>query len=488
MRSATVTRLKTKAPTAVNFTDAAVKALPARADRYEMRDTGNRYLRVRVAPTGAKSFRVVIRSRVTGKLEAITVGPVSAWSVKQARDEAARLAVAVTAHKDVATERRAARAVVKATATTTRETVEELLQAYIEGKRLRKRGPDTKQLSPATAGLYARQLRLLLGDAYTQPFRALNPEAVVTLHEARRTKAPHVAANGRRMTVGSPYGADTAVHALAAIAKFHELPSPCINVYKENRISEIVAKPTRLDVDDAPALAAWLRAAVEAHKGAETPITQSHEIMLLAMTTGLRRKTMLELTWGMLTLSGTKPRMDLPAQIMKSKRDAILPIPPKTAEWLRARFKRAPIKDGYVFPQVTDPTKICKPSASWVYHLPFPCGFHDGRKMFGDTLDRFDNVKESQIMYLLHHTASNVTQKHYTPQTVEKTRAASAMAEAAILSKLGNAAIIKEYEARARANFAEWQMQATIHKNKWRKAGGKVATRTPAAKKKTAAK
>ena len=73
----------------MRFTDRAIKALPPRQVRYEITEEGRAGLRIRVSPTGAKSWIFVYRRKA--KLARITMGSYPEMSLAEAHGELARL-------------------------------------------------------------------------------------------------------------------------------------------------------------------------------------------------------------------------------------------------------------------------------------------------------------------------------------------------------------------------------------------------------------
>ncbi len=99
----------------VKFTNAALDALKPAADRYEVLDSEQRGLRIRVTPNGIKTFALLYR-RPDGHLVRYTLGKYGTdLTVKEARDEALRIKGQARQKDaaDPATEKKAKRAAAK---------------------------------------------------------------------------------------------------------------------------------------------------------------------------------------------------------------------------------------------------------------------------------------------------------------------------------------------------------------------------------------
>lgn len=124
----------------VDLTAGAIERLrcPAGKSQAFMRDTKSPALRVRVTPTGAKSF--VFEAKLSRETIRCTIGDVRAWSIEKARTEANRLRVLVdngTDPREVQRQQAAIRAAQRAAADAEAVTVQAAWDAYLSARRPR---------------------------------------------------------------------------------------------------------------------------------------------------------------------------------------------------------------------------------------------------------------------------------------------------------------------------------------------------------------
>lgn len=464
--TATVTRLKTQAtPAPFKFTEATVRDLPTRRDRYQVADTEVRGLYVRVTPAGVKTFCVVKHSPVSGKVERVNIGPVTDNTVKMARDEARRIIGAIASRQDVGGERRKTRATITANS----RTVRDMLGEYATTKRIR----GGRTLSAKSLLTYTNNLELLLGKHFDGPVDRLTPDFVYSLYTAR-LKPQTVERNGRTYQCGSLVGALGAIRALLAILRFHEHDELAAGIKRRiERVVDLKHEPVRkarVREEDAQQVAAWFdhdRKGYDMHSGKAI----QHEMFMLALSTGLRLRTMRELTWDMVNFR--KGSIVLPARVLKNYKDAELPLPPRAAAMLAER-KKAAVSE-FVFATQPGAKAGIDSSCDWKAGLPHLMSLHDARKAFTKALNKVGAGERCMAM-LLTHAERGVTGVHYLQTEAMHYAKESAAAEAWTFAMVGNKAVIREQDEKARKRWAAWGER---RRKTWRES----AKRTRAARK-----
>jgi integrase len=402
----------------VSLTEARIAALPATGQRYDVRDAEEPALRIRVTEAGSKSYCVLMRSRITGKLERITLpGGVAGTNLKQARKWAQATAAKMNGGIEVAAELRALRAQEEAQG----KTVAEMFAEYADKKTWA-----GKKLTQVTVDKYARELQLLLGDRFDKPMARLTPELVADLHLARIAPSEQLDTLGRIQKRGSQSGGDLAVHALAAICKRFDLPNLGRLVYKQGQTAGKLKRAARLPTKEAPALAAWL--VDHAKEYAHHMYGTQAEMFLLAMLTGFRQRTVRELEWHMIEFD--REQVKLPAAIMKNRKAYTLPLGKRALQLLRARKDRVPA-GRYVFAMQRDPNRPANVLSNWMGDvMPAACSIHDARKVFATALAKVPGVSWPQMVTLMTHSPRSEETLEYVALEVDDLRPPLAAVEA----------------------------------------------------------
>ncbi len=444
--TATVTRLKTQAtPAPFKFTEATVRDLPTRRDRYQVADTEVRGLYVRVTPAGVKTFCVVKHSPVSGKVERVNIGPVTDNTVKMARDEARRIIGAIASRQDVGGDRRKTRATITANA----RSVRDMLGEYATTKRIR----GGRTLSARSLKTYTDNLDLLLGKAFDGPVDRLTADAVYSMYVAR-LKGGTVTRNGRVYQTGSLVGALGGVRALLAVLRFHEQDAQAAAIKRRiERVVDLKHEPVRMarvKEDDLQQVAAWFEHDRKGYDPLSGRAVQ-HEMFLLALSTGLRLRTMRELTWAMVNFR--KGSLVLPGRVLKNYKDVELPLPPRAAAMLAERKKHAVSE--FVFATRADCAMGIDASSDWKASLPHLMSHHDARKAFTKALNK-TGAGERCMGMLLTHAEQSVTGIHYLQTEAMHYAKESAAAEAWTFAMVGNKAVIREQDEKARKRWAKW--------------------------------
>lgn len=454
--AASVTRLKTAAPKAFKFTEATVRDLPGRADRYQVPDTEVKGLYVRVTPAGVKTYCVVKHSPVTGKVERVNIGTADDFTVKMARDEARAIIGKIATRQDIGGERRKTRATNAAGA----RTVRDMLEDYAANKRLR----NGRTLAPRSLKTYTDNLGLLLGTYFDGPVDRLTADVVYSLYTAR-LKDKVVTRNGRAFKQGSLIGALGGIRALLAVMRFHEMDAQCAAIRR--RIERVVnlrhqpVRAARVEAEDAQALVAWVVNDRKAHDTNSSRGTQ-HDMFLLSLSTGLRLRTLRALTWAMVNFKGAS--LKLPADALKNYKAVELPLPPRACAMLAARYK-VRVSD-YVFATEGSAAKGdamgIDTSADWKACLPITLGLHDGRKAFTKALAA-TGAQDRCMGMLLTHAERTVTGIHYLQTTAMDYAKESKAAESWLYAKEGDKASFRKLDADARKRWDAY----IARKHKW---------------------
>lgn len=374
------------------LTKESVDRLPLAPDGvYIVKDAGRRGLELRVTKN-AKTF--YCRARMGGREDGNNrAKPVRLGTADELQGYAQVWSLYDTVRADVRTKGRdynaehaAAREEFKRTTDTPR--------AYWDRYKVGTAHHGRDKLRPATLKNYGYCLPAMLGDYMDRPMDALTPAVVSRLFAEARD----------RVGVSS---ARTGLRTLRAIQNRFDLPNTTTKAFKEHPEARSKAKEKlpRVNMEQAPTLAAWLLDFRTKH--AAGSIKHSHaDLLMLAMLTGLRDRPLRNMEWAWLDLAHGLIRV--PAFWMKNGLDAELPLSAKAVEVLTAR--REFVKsERYVFPSVRDARKPMGRDSKFFALLPWKLGAHDCRKAMGTILANHPGVTYANVKALLTHTDGDVT-------------------------------------------------------------------------------
>jgi integrase len=151
----------------INFTKTTIAALPSKADRYEEQDTKVPGLRVRVSPSGVKTFYLL--RRINGPQERIKIGRFPQTHPETARQKAEQLNAEITLGANPAAVKRAAKGGV---------TLSALFNDYLT-YRVTDKGT---AMSPETIKAYRWCFAQYLAPFANNPAKALTKDKLKALH------------------------------------------------------------------------------------------------------------------------------------------------------------------------------------------------------------------------------------------------------------------------------------------------------------------
>lgn len=151
----------------INFTKTAIAALPSKADRYEEQDTKVPGLRVRVSPSGVKTFYLL--RRINGPQERIKIGRFPQTHPETARQRAEQLNAEITLGANPAAVKRSAKGGL---------TLNALFNDYLTG-RITDKGT---AMSPETVKAYRWCFAQYLEPFADKPAKALTHDKIKALH------------------------------------------------------------------------------------------------------------------------------------------------------------------------------------------------------------------------------------------------------------------------------------------------------------------
>lgn len=446
---------------AVKFTDALVrewlKAAAKATGRKEYADTENPNLRARVS-AGRVAYSVMVYDKAKAQRVRVSLGDHRALNVARARLAAARATLGV---KDGTVITGEALREQSQAADLLQTPVAQLFDAYLE-----RRVIDGRKLAPASVETYRRELPLLLGTRFYEPIARITPSVLAECVEARIARASAVRVNGTAYTAGSRGGAQVAVAVLCAMCRMFGLPVPD-GVLKRAKVlgANLEPKRARLGKAQVPAFAQWL---VHARTGAQPYERTAYEMILTGLYMGLRIATIqaLAVEW----IDWKAGTVTIPADVLKNKRDAMLPVPgPLLAIWKeRAARRRA----GLLFPSVTDEAKPASVSRA-LEGLPIKLSPHDLRKAFATAIDDA-GASPVAAKLLMTHTPKDIMERHYIlthawPDLLDKMRPVSDAIGAKFSKPVSRAAILEMDKLARTAQAESLKNRRELHAAKMRR-------------------
>lgn len=414
-----------------------------------LRDTKAPALRVRVTPSGAKSY--VFEAKLNRETVRRTIGDVRAWSIEDARAESNRLRVLVDSGKDpreLERQQAAEREMRKADAAAIAVTVEEAWTVYLADRKPfwgDRHYKDHQQLAhaggqPAKRGTRGkgRTVAGALHSLMAMPLRALDASAIETW-AAREAQT-------------RPTQARLAWRCLKAFLGWcAEQPSyrPALqghNPAKSKKAREVLGKPgVKQDALLRAQLASWFAAV----RGIGNPVVSAYlQAMLL---TGARPGEMLALRWGDINTmwKGLTIRD-------KVEGERVIPLTPYVADLLA----RLPKRNEWVFSSSVQVKRLKQsgdagakdaPTKEGRGRLSIPRNHHleacrvagiDGLTLHGlrrsfKSLTEWLEIPTGVVAQIMGHKPSATAEKHYTVRPLDLLRQHHERIEAWILEQAG---------------------------------------------------
>lgn len=427
----------------IRFTKAALLELPSPTNgkRTEYADSVVNGLRLRVTPSGSKSFCVTRRR--DGKFFRITLGKFPDMTIEQAREAAYRALneVAQTRRNPNDRKREEKRRTV---------TLSEALEEYLKSR--------SERVKQRTVKMYRDALQHYSGDWMVTPLASITREQVENRHRTISEHGIWFGGTSRQKDLGSKAQADLWARVFRAVYRFaydsHRsengtrlLPDPPTSVLSTKRLwNGTPRRTTRIRNAD---LGRWLRAVDAVRTGADDvrdDITVAIcDAVDMALFTGLRRSEVLGLVWERVNLAGRYFWID------KTKNGDPLELP--ITDTLHAIFTRRqkskccdspcvfPNSRGGVITNVDRSISLIVLETSQDgAQPPITFSFHDARRTFGSVAELV-GVGAYILKRLMNHRtvrSADVTQG-YLHYSADELREPARAVERAILEHAGMA-------------------------------------------------
>lgn len=430
----------------VRFTEAQVVELRrrCRSGRIEYKDELVPALRLRVSPTGASWS--VLKRIPGGPMARVLIGRADDVSATDARKQARVHVGELQQGRDPNEEKRARRA------RATREglTLKEALDIYLAERDLR----------PATASTYERDLRVTFGDYFDKPLAALTPEVVRNRHRDRKNRPITAQARvsskrARKRITASPARADGAVRALRAVVRYLvttrnlDLPDPAGTIVATKSWANVKRRKRAL-LDDA--LAAFVRAVRAQPEDLPPNLSGTQrDLVLFILCTALRWQSAAGLRWSEIDLRART--VTIPADRMKGKVAHTLPLGPVMLAMLKARRAAARSAE-YVFPGLKVDKPLGRLSARFTAALlddegeGFEWSPHDLRRTALTLLERMD-VSAYALKRIAAHAETGDVTAGYLADDVSRLRAPMERLEAVALTGKAGGKVVPMRRAKA---------------------------------------
>lgn len=288
----------------IRFTKAALLELPAPKDgkRVEYADSVVNGLRLRITPSGSKSFCVVRRR--DGKFFRVTLGRFPDMTIEQARESAYGTLNEVAQTRRNPNDRRREE---KRKTVTLSEALEDYLKSRTEAGRVKEKTADT----------YRDTLNNYSGDWMATQMASITREQVESRHKTITERGIWFGGASRRKEQGSKAQADLWARVFRAVYRYaydsHRsengdrlLPDPPTSILSTKRLWNGTPRRTaRIRNAD---LRRWLRA-VDAARVAAADVRDDITVAVcdavdMALFTGLRRSEVMGLMWERVNLAG----------------------------------------------------------------------------------------------------------------------------------------------------------------------------------------
>jgi len=294
----------------INFTQAFISSFqPDAKKRIDLQDTKVPGLKCRVSPSGIKTFSVLRRVK-SGKLERITIGRSTEFTVERARLEATKINLMLSTGESAAGLKRAKRE---------EDTLDELFEEYLE-----KYAKPKKRTWRCDQSNYRLYLKKKLGN---KKLSAIKTSDISSIH----TQIPQQHKISKKKNHDTKYKSKaTANRVLALISKIFNWgilmkrceKNPAAGISKFTEFS----RERFLDTPELPKFFEALKA---------EPNKAICDYILLSLMTGARKSNVVSMRWE--NISFARNQWHIPRT--KNDESQIIPLVPEAIQILEKRFK-----------------------------------------------------------------------------------------------------------------------------------------------------
>lgn len=299
-----------------NFTTERLRNLPARASRYEVRDTEVNGLVLRVTPAGVRSFSVVAWVPARQRPERVTLGRFPTVSIDTARKRARQIVGTIAEGRSPAAERNAVRE---------EDTFEAAFNAYVEQHAKAKlKAKQQKEV----AQLYDNWL--VPAKVHTKRLRDFKFADLETLHVRIGKGHKHPRAANKVVALVR------AVYKHAAKRGAHGIANPATGIEQFH-----IASRTRfLQADEMQRFFAAL----------DDTAQPEQDMVRLMLATGVRLGNLLAARFDQFDLVGDNPTWTIQGSETKNKQMHVIPLQAETVDLVQRRRKLAPRGSPWLWP------------------------------------------------------------------------------------------------------------------------------------------
>lgn len=299
----------------IKFTNKAIEGLPIPASRAEYADTETNGLRLRVTPTGVKTFSLLRRIK-NGPMERLTLGRYPDIKTEQARSKAAALIGVIAGGANPAETKRAHRGEL-----TFADFFNDYLERHAKLKKRTWREDEQKYRDYLAKSLGSRKLS------------SIDRQDLAAIHTKLTRDGHPILANRVKDLMSSVFGRAVKWGLLDAN------PAKGIEDNKE------VSRDRFLRPGELPRLFAAL---------AEEPNTTFRDFFLMALLTGARRANVRCMCWEDVDFQSGEWRIPE----TKNGQPQRVPLVPEAVEILKARRDVVPADNAFVFPAARSDSKL----------------------------------------------------------------------------------------------------------------------------------
>jgi integrase len=347
----------------IHFTQAAINnlPLPVKGQRLVVSDTELPGLQCRVSNTGVKTYSVLRRTK-NGVLERITLGRHSDINVKEARDRAKKVGVAIADGANPAELKRTIKGEM---------TFGELFTVFLEEHAKRK-----KRTWKGDEGRYNYYLKTKFEN---KRISEITRSDVAALHSEISARVKKIDKETRAVTYVSGTTANRILALISAVYNFAISRDLCtINPAKGVKKNTEQSRDRFLQADELPRF-------FKAVEKEENPVVR--DFIFVSLFTGARRQNVCEMAWK--DISFERKEWRIPRT--KNNDPQIIPLGKEVMKILKDRLKEqsfgSRIKSPYVFPSSGRNGHLAEPRKGWQRVLKAAgitnLRIHDLRRTFG---------------------------------------------------------------------------------------------------------
>jgi integrase len=368
------------------------KALPKDL-RYDIKDSIISGLRVRISPSGKKTFIALGKVRSTNQVRVLNLGDASTLKLDEARNNASTFIAKLRLGIDV----KNIEAKIKEEEVAKSITLNDAMERYLSDR----------QLKASTQKDYRYEIPMYCKDFINKPIQAISEDIICKWYLSNKH---------RKTSIDKAYRSLRAILEYMVGIKVIQF-NPCKAITIRKLRYKILPRTNRIESHNLTKfLDAWLKLMVRK----DINPVQGDFILWLLMT-GCRLNEARTLKWDDLD------RQQLVITIADTKNGIphILPLTPLMSDLLDKRLLNNPSDNQYIFPAMQGralssikPLCDCRKSLDKITSFAKIPNVrpHDLRRSFTSILDELD-INESNIKSLLNHSADTVTRKHYLQST-----------------------------------------------------------------------